>query len=70
VATRTTLAERWHDLIDLDAGRIATGEATIEEIGWELFQLILDVASGRTKPWAEHWGLHNALALFNPAPIT
>ena len=47
VATRTELATRWHDLIDFDAGRIATGEATIEEVGWEMFQLILDVASGR-----------------------
>ena len=70
VATRTELAERWHDLIDVDAGRIATGEATIEEVGWELFRLILDVASGRKKPWADRWGLHNALALFNPAPVT
>ena len=32
------------------------GEATIEEIGWELFRLMLDVASGRTKTWAERWG--------------
>jgi galactarate dehydratase len=70
VATRSALAERWHDLIDLDAGRIATGTATIEEIGWELFRLILDVASGRTKPWSDRWGLFNALALFNPAPVT
>ena len=30
---------------------------------------MLDVASGR-KTWAEHWKLHNALVLFNPAPIT
>ncbi len=70
VATRRELAARWHDLIDLDAGRIATGEATVEEVGWELFRLILDVASGRKKPWADRWGLHNALTLFNPAPIT
>ncbi len=70
VATRTTLAERWHDLIDVNAGRIATGEATIDDVGWELFRLILDIASGRKKSWAEHWGLHNALTLFNPAPIT
>ena len=70
VSTRTALAERWHDLIDLDAGRIATGEATIEEVGWELFRLMLDVASGRKKTWADHWGLHNALTLFNPAPVT
>jgi galactarate dehydratase len=70
VATRTALAEQWHDLIDLDAGRIASGTATIEEIGWELFSLILEVASGRKTTWADHWGIHNALTLFNPAPVT
>ncbi|MCS7463157.1 galactarate dehydratase [Paenibacillus doosanensis] len=70
VSTRTSLAEQWHDLIDLNAGTIATGEATIEEVGWELFRLILDVAGGRKKTWADQWGIHNDLALFNPAPIT
>jgi galactarate dehydratase len=70
VATRSDLARRWHDLMDLDAGRIATGEVTIEELGWELFHTILDVASGRRRTWTEKWKLHNALALFNPAPVT
>ena len=70
VATRSELARRWKDLIDFDAGRIATGEMTIEDAGWELFRLILDVASGRTKPWSDRWGIHNDLALFNPAPVT
>jgi galactarate dehydratase len=70
VATRTALAERWHDLIDLDAGSIASGQKTIEEVGWELFRLILDVASGRKSTWSDRWRLFNALALFNPAPIT
>jgi galactarate dehydratase len=70
VSTRTELAERWHDLIDFDAGPIATGRATIEQTGWELFRLILDVASGRTKTWADRWGIHNALTLFNPGPVT
>jgi galactarate dehydratase len=70
VATRTELARRWKDLIDFDAGRIAAGELTIEEAGWELFRLILDVASGRVKPWSDRWGLYNALTLFNPAPVT
>jgi galactarate dehydratase len=70
VSTRTELARRWHDLIDFDAGRIATGEATIEETGWELFKLILDVASGRKRVWSDQWGLFNALTLFNPAPVT
>jgi galactarate dehydratase len=69
VATRNDLARRWHDLMDVNAGRIATGEATIEQVGQELFELILAVASGK-KTWAEHWKLHNPLALFNPAPIT
>ena len=69
VATRTDLARRWHDLMDLDAGRIADGEASIEELGWELFHLLLAVASGQPT-WAERWKLHNALVLFNPAPIT
>ena len=70
VATRNDLAKRWHDLMDVNAGTIATGEKTIEEVGWELFQLMLDVASGRKKTWAEKWKLHNALVLFNPAPVT
>lgn len=69
MATRSELARRWHDLMDVDAGRIATGEASIEDVGWELFRLILDVASGR-RTWAERWKLHNSLALFNPAPVT
>jgi galactarate dehydratase len=70
VSTRNSLTEKWHDLIDVNAGRIATGEATIEEVGWEIFHLILDVASGQKKTWAEYWGLHNDLCLFNPAPVT
>lgn len=70
VSSRTELAERWPDLIDLDAGRIATGAASIEQIGQELFELILDVAGGRKRTWADYWGLHNAPALFNPGPVT
>ena len=70
VATRNDLARRWHDLMDINAGTIATGEKTIADVGWEMFQLMLDVASGRKKTWAEQWKLHNALVLFNPAPVT
>ncbi len=70
VATRSDLARRWHDLMDVNAGAIADGSATIEDVGWELFRLMLEVASGRKKTWAEHWKLHNALVLFNPAPVT
>jgi galactarate dehydratase len=70
VSTNSGLAERWHDLIDVDAGRIATAEATVEEVGREIFSMILDVASGRRKTWADHWGLHNEFVLFNPGPVT
>jgi galactarate dehydratase len=69
VATRNDLARRWYDLMDINAGRIASGEATIDELGWELFHRMLAVASGE-RTWAEKWGLHNDLVLFNPAPIT
>lgn len=49
---------------------IATGEETIEEEGWKLFHFILDVASGKKKTFSDQWGLHNQLAVFNPAPVT
>jgi galactarate dehydratase len=70
VSANSGLAARWHDLIDIDAGRIATGEATVEEVGREIFSLVLDVASGRKTTWADHWGLHNEFVLFNPGPVT
>jgi galactarate dehydratase len=70
VATRTALAKRWNDLMDINAGKIADGTATIEDIGWEMFHMMLEVASGRQKTFAEQWKLHNAISLFNPAPVT
>ena len=45
-------------------------EETIEEVGLKLFEFILDVASGRKKTFSDQWGLHNQLAVFNPAPVT
>jgi len=70
VSSRTELSRKWFDLIDFDAGRIATGKATIAEVGQELFEMILDTASGKTKTAADRLGLINDLAVFNPAPIT
>jgi galactarate dehydratase len=70
VSTRSDLSQRWHDLIDVDAGTIATGKATIEDVGWEIFHLILEVASGKKQTWSDKWGIHNSLALFNPGPVT
>jgi len=70
VGSNSKLSSRWFDLIDLDAGEIASGKKSIEEMGWELFHLILDVASGRAQVACDKLGLHNDLALFNPGPLT
>ena len=70
VTSRSSLARRWSDLIDIDAGTIATGENTIADVGRQIFEMILEVASGRRQTCADHYGLHNEFALFNPAPIT
>ncbi|MCH3918474.1 MAG: galactarate dehydratase [Spirochaetia bacterium] len=70
VCSRTELKNMWNDLIDVNAGTIATGEKTIQQVGLELFNLILDIASGQKKPWAEKYNLANSLCIFNPAPIT
>ena len=70
VCSRNEMKQMWGDLIDINAGPIATGEATIKEIGTELFLYILDVASGRTQPAAEKYQLYNDFCIFNPAPIT
>ncbi|HHT14792.1 MAG TPA: galactarate dehydratase [Clostridiales bacterium] len=70
VCSRNEMMDSWHDLIDINAGPIATGEKTIAEVGEELFNYILTVASGDEQPWAEKHRLFNYLCIFNPAPIT
>jgi galactarate dehydratase len=70
VSSRTDLKDSWSDLIDFDAGVAASGGSTIPELGEKLFRLIVETASGRAKPWAEQYKIHNDLCLFNPAPIT
>ena len=69
IASRSTLARRWPDLIDIDAGPAATGDTGIEAMGEQVFEHILATASGK-RTWAERHGVHNGLALFNPAPMT
>ena len=70
VSSNSVLGNRWSDLIDLDAGKIAVGKQTIEEAGWELFRLILETASGTRTTAGDKLGLFNDLALFNPGPLT
>lgn len=47
IATNDVLWKRQQEDMDLNCGPILTGEATIEEKGRELFQLMLDTASGK-----------------------
>ncbi len=70
VSSNSKLSNRWFDLIDFDAGPIAFGMKTIETMGWELFHLILEVASGNKKVAADRLGIYNDLVLFNPGPLT
>lgn len=70
IGSNSKISKRWYDLIDFDAGQIITGEKTIEEMGWELFHLILEVASGKKQVASDALGIHNDLVLFNPGPLT
>ena len=70
VCSRNEMKEQWFDLIDISAGHVATGEATIADVGTEIFNLILDVASGTKEPYSDQYGFHNDMCIFNPAPIT
>ncbi len=70
VGSNSRLSNRWFDLIDLDAGQVALGQKTIEEMGWELFHLILQVASGEKQVACDRLGISNDLVLFNPGPVT
>jgi altronate hydrolase len=46
IATNTPMYKRMRDNMDVNAGRIADGEATVPEVGKEIFDLVLRVASG------------------------
>ena len=46
IASNSTTYRRMRDNMDVNAGRIADGDATVAEIGREIFELLLRVASG------------------------
>ncbi len=52
VATNTELATRMSDIIDFDTGKVITGEASVEQLGEQLLELSIEVASGRAIPKA------------------
>ncbi|MEQ9641583.1 MAG: altronate dehydratase family protein [Alphaproteobacteria bacterium] len=47
LATNTPMYQRMSDDMDVNAGRIVDGEATVQEVGQEIFDLILKTASGQ-----------------------
>ncbi|ALG74209.1 galactarate dehydratase [Azospirillum thiophilum] len=47
LATNSALFRKMPDDMDIDCGAIASGDASIEEVGRAIFQLVLDTASGR-----------------------
>ena len=57
VATNSATYRRMTDNMDINAGRIADGDATIQQIGQEIFDMVLRVASGE-KTCAERLGHH------------
>lgn len=49
VSSNSILAQKMQDIIDIDAGPIIEGKATIQDIADLTMQFIIDVASGRKK---------------------
>jgi len=48
VSSNTKLAKKMPDIIDIDSGSIISGEKKIEQVGEEILDYIIEVASGRT----------------------
>ena len=53
LSTNSTLARKMHDIIDVDTGPIVEGQSTIEEMGENILNYVIDVASGHTHTKAE-----------------
>lgn len=53
VSSNTTLARRMPDIIDLDAGGVIKAEKTIEEMGEEILEFLIEVANGDITTKAE-----------------
>lgn len=49
VSSNSKLAKRMPDIIDIDTGSIISGEKSIEDVGEEILEYIIDLASGKIK---------------------
>jgi len=52
ISSNHRMAEKMSDIIDVDTGFIVSGEKTIAEVGDDLFEFIIQVASGNIMPKA------------------
>ncbi len=52
ISTNSELAKKLPDLIDFDTGSIIRGESSIDELGRDLLDLLIETASGSYKPKA------------------
>lgn len=52
VSTNTLLAEKMSDIIDFDTGKVITGEKNIAEMGSDLLDFCIEIASGQKVPKA------------------
>jgi altronate hydrolase len=53
LSTNSDLARRMHDIIDVDTGSVIAGEKSIEQMGEEIFEFVISVASGEIRTKAE-----------------
>ena len=53
LSTNSDLAQRMHDIIDIDTGAVVAGEKTIEQMGETILDLVIQVASGEVRTKAE-----------------
>jgi altronate hydrolase len=56
ISTNSQLAARMPDIIDFDAGEIISGEKSVEQMGAEILQRVIEIASGEVKTKAELLG--------------
>lgn len=53
ISSNSSLAKKMPDIIDIDSGSVISGEKSIEQVGEEILDFIIEVASGNTKTKAE-----------------
>jgi altronate hydrolase len=53
LSTNSDLAQRMYDIIDVDTGAIVVGESTIQQMGEQILDFTVKVASGEIRTKAE-----------------